>query len=621
MPDSAGTACDDGQGSTLDDRCDGAGNCIGTIEKPPCKADAEPNCDTSDSFLPVVTHWNAGSEQYLGTDQPDLWEPEPMPEPAKYVSGDCYPTYKVKIPDYEDYIADTYCAIKIPTDEAKTMLSNACHDTGVPVRLLPPMPWHAQHEIIEAPESYSCKVQIVHASQIDGSLVTVFLPPTWRSDAPASSYPIVLNSFYDLNDDVFRTNGPLLANLVARSGLDGRRGVIGVLSNGGGAIASRGFDEGMLQKTAETIAWIAEEFHGDPQEVITFGGSRGGYTSLAIASNPLAYPYRVILAIAIAAPSILGQHIALSSPTYPGIFSGVAADTGLADAWKYEFRYPSCAGHPDLSGLNGWQAALRVLTGTSDPDQADAQRSLTSPAFLDGLQEAGTQVYLEVTGHDMIVPYHLQFIYGATIIDRSIPTEAHVVLRNGHMTMGANYAFVLDRAIGTLSDPSYDSESPTPMLITPSVHYWIPDRQSGEYTEIFPQHYPFTFEGPYRVVTEQSFPLVFVGEQGTDYELIIKSNDTEVWSLSGTIPDNAIDIVTINDFPLNPGGPYEYSLRIRKKGLEWEQVPSTNTPSGDPAELWIMDSEPVVDGQQAMSDFFAPTAPAIPGTNWGLSEF
>jgi len=592
---------------------------------PLCHASADPDCTSVSQWLPVVTHWDGGF-RYLGTGQVDLWQENPMPDPAGYVPGQCYPVYKLGFPDYEQYFGDIYSIAAIPDEEAGKFLESACETNGLPVRLLAPASWKGAYPEIESPESASCIVQIVHASIVDGSLATVFLPPNWTDKAPDRTYPIVVNSIYDLNDTTFRANGGLMAMLAAQSGLDGRRGAIGVITNGGGALASHGFDEGMLDQAAEVISWVAERFHGNPYEVITFGGSRGGYTSLAIASNPKGYDYRVVLAVSVAPPTLVGSHIDLVSPTYTGLFIAAETDIGLADSWLSGWTYPECAGRPELTGKTRNQALLHVLTGTTDPAEADATRGLGSDAFVHGLKAAGTQVHLEVTAHDFICPYHLQVLYGAKIIQEGIPVEAHILLRNGHMPRPDTYARVLPDAVGTLTAPGYSPTGPDseiPDLIYPGLHFWTIDRQTGQYAEIFPKDYPFTFEGPYKVASGQRYPYVFVGQEGTSFDLKVKSGDTTYQTVSGTLSGNGVGVKVVwQEVPPAPaGGPYSYDLRILKPGGSWTSIPSTNTPSGDPAVLYVLDREPVVRGKDAATEFAPPHAPVAPSTNWGLSEY
>ena len=589
-----------------------------------CHASSNPTCSDVSNFLPVVTHWHNGNFEYLGTDQVDLWNPNPIPDTSGYHAGSCYPYYKLGIPDYEHYFADIYSIVVIPNDEAISTLTAACQAVGVPIELLPPSPWKNNYPVVRDPQPNSCRVQVIHDSIVDQSLVTVILPPNWSDDAPDGTYPIVMNSFYDQNDSLFHVHGSALMQLVASSGLDGKRGVIGVLTDGSGAVASRSFDAMADEQAAAAIEWVANRFHGNRYEVITFGGSRGGYTALSIASNPMGYDYRTILAVAIAAPSIMGQQVYLASPTYPGMMMVTATDTGLADAWKTGWSYPACADRPHMTGLSGKAALLYVLTGTSDFSVADEELSLSSPASIQGLVDAGTQVYLEVTGHDFIVPYHLQVAYGAAIIQAGVPTEGHVLLRTGHMSMASHWWSVVQAAVERIVAPGYKPTGPRdsiPELVDPSVHFWTIDRQTGTYEEITPGSYPFTFEGPYKVVTDQSYPFVFVGQVGTDFLLTITKDGSTVSTISDSLQDSGIKVLWQSGPPGPAGGPYVYNLSIRRPDEDWLTISNMNTPSGDRAELYVLDTEPVVDGVNASTTFAPPRAPVAQGTNWGISEY
>ncbi len=588
---------------------------------PLCHLDAGVTCARDDHYLPVVTHWQDGGFQYLGTELIAFRVAQTMPAPDQYQAGNCYPVYTTSLPDYQNYIGDRYAISQPSAADAQAMLSNACQLAQTPVRLLPPMPEQETDPIIEAPAAASCGVQIVHGALIDGSLVTVILPPTWSDLAPAASYPIVFNSYYDLNDSLFHIHGEKLIDLVARSGHDGKRGVIAVLTNGSGAVVSRSFDPGAFHKAAAAIAWVANNFHGDRHQVITFGGSRGGFTALAVASNPYGYDYRVVLSIAVAAPTDLGALVGMTSATFPGLFQVADSDLGLADAWKAGWSYPACADQAHLTGLSTPLALLYVLTGTTDPQFASQNLSLGADAFIQGLKDAGTQVYLEITGHDYIIPYHLQALYAARLQEESIPLDLHRMLRQGHNGRGESLWQMLDQAVELLAAPLATATDPVPSLIEAGSHTWIVDRQSGAYQEIAPAQIPFNFEGPYQIAPGQSYPLVFVGAPGTKFELSFMAAEVAVRVIADTLPASGVLLSWQSDPPAAAGGPYLYQLRIKKLGLAWETIPNTQTPSGGPAEFWVMAAEPNISGSEAAGQFSAPTAPAFAGTNWGLSEF
>jgi hypothetical protein len=589
-------------------------------------------CLDTGHAIPVVTHWQGGQQTFLGTEKPNITIADPIGDPANYQMGDCYPIYSVTLPDYEAYIASNYAASMVSDAAAKSFLDRVCTDAEAPARLLPAWDVDAGVTGSELPASNSCQTQIVHGNIVDGSLATVFLPPNWRDDAPAGTYPIVMNSYYDLNTTTFSVSGPFIATLVGQSGLEGRRGAIGVVVNGGGGIAGSGMDAHALHSAAATLSWVADTFHGDRENVVVFGGSRGGYTSLAIASNPDGYDYRVVLAVAMAPPVRLGDHVQLLGPTFPGLLERSAWSVGLADLWKQGWRYPACAGKPHLTGRTGQEAYTYVLTGTTDPDVANSTRSPHSELFLSGLEHAGTQVYLEVTGHDVVVPHHQQRAYLDALRARGIATEAAVLVRQGHRhltyqdDLGSNhdrYEEVVTDAVMQLTDPGRRLEDPTPsFIIAGRTTYWRVDRESQTTVPLTrtDSAYPFSMEVPYRIVAGQMQPAAFTGEPGTAYQWEIWHDGTLHSDVSGTLPNVGHEVRWFAGPPAS-ATPYTHVLHIQKPGGSWIQVPSTNTPDGGPAELHSIADEPVLTGAQADAQFRCPQLAGYGGNSYGLSEY
>ncbi len=591
---------------------------------PYCKATQEDICSQINDYLPLVTHWSNGHFAFLGRDKVDLYNHDLFPNSYEYVPGRCYPTYNIGYPKYESYLCSNYACTTLDKEDVDAMLKSACNDTGISVDLLPPLDPEGESLVEGHLESDSCRVQIIHANIQGQGLVTVFLPPTWRENAAEGTYPIIFNSFYDLNENVFSVYGPFLARLVAQSGVNGRRGVIGVLTNGAGVGGSRGFDEQLLKNSAKIIDWIAKRFHGNRYEVITFGGSRGGYTALAVASNPMKFNYRVILSVAIAPPVNPGTLAFQISPTYPAIYYLAEADLGFRDSWKKGWTYPSCAGNDDMTGLDVRHSLCKVWTGTDDPDLADSQFGLGSKRYIEGLKQGGTQIYIEITDHDEFIPYFTQAKYLSTLYANGLAVEGHVLIRNGHAPMKNKRFETLKKAVSIITSPDYRPtgiDDPIQPLITPSLHIWTADKETGNYVEIQPKFYPFSFDGPYKVARGQRFPLTFVGEVGTEYKLTFKDKNKVYGTIEGKL-STGTQTVWLNGPMCPPGGPYEYVLAIRRPGeSKWLKIPPTNTPSGDRAVFWVMEKEPVEEGFKAMDTFSPPRSPFFPTTNWGLSEY
>ena len=597
---------------------------------PICSSSQTVQCNLNSIYLPVVTHWTSNSFNYLGTDAPPLYGADPLANAPSYQSGSCYPVYASFIPDYQKYYGDKYSTDKIGDQEARDFLSNACSTSGVPFNLLPPASWSSIYPEIEKPQSGSCEVQIIHSTIIDGSLATVFLPPNWVDNAPEDSYPILFNSFYDLNGTVFRSYGAFISEMVAKSGLDGKRGIIGVITNGGGAAASRSMNENAYIQAGEIFDWIATEFHGSRNEIITFGGSRGGFTSLAISSNPYNLNYNVILALAIAPVTKIGEHMQLTSPTFAALLDATAWTTGLADSWKTDWTYPSCAGKSHLTGKNTIESNLYILTGNYDVNTINERLSPISNNFVQGLKQAGTQVYLEATGSDFICPYHLQVEYATKLRSQGVPLQTNVLLRAGHTSLEANtgyqfeYMNVIDKAIEKIVSVNYNPSNGTPDLIEANTtKYFKINRQTKRYEEFTPDsgHFPFTFEGPYKAAAKQSFPLIFVGQAGSEFKFNLMNNNISQLEIHDILSSSGISTKWISGNTIPVGGPYLYSLKIKKPGENWKNIPGSNTTTGNNAELWIVADEPNISGAPAHAFFAAPQLAPFNATNWGLSEY
>lgn len=579
--------------------------------------------------LPVVTHWSnaANAVQSLASDQATIWQAYPGSGGA-YVPGGCYPIYAGgRLPDLDRYVGDVWSVAAIPDAEATSALRGVCQAAGIPVRLLRP-------DALGGPgvpsrlRSRPGAVQVVHGIEVAGSLATAVLPPNWDAAAAPGTYPIVANGFYDLNENVFRLEGPDLVRMIALSGAGGRTGAIGVLWNGGGALASRTMNPKALDQFAAVVDGAAQVFGADRHRILMYGGSRGGVTTLNMASNPKGHDYTVTFAAPAVPPTRIGEHSLLQSTTFTGVLDAVGWSTGFGDAWRTGWTYPACAGRPALTGLTGPQAHLHVLTGTSDPSYADANLSLIAPAYIAGLKAAGTEVYLESGSHDFIVPFAHQVEYARALASAGVPLHFDVNVRAGHWSRseaGGVFGPVRTNrvweALQAYVDPSKAGQKPK--VVTGTSFYRV-DRATGQAQAFTPAGgaFPFTFEAPRYVARGQRFPMVFVGEPGTAWEATLAppgGATPYVWT--GTIEPSARSLVFV-DVPADQAlGDYAYGLRIQKPGGGWQAVDPSSTPAGAPAVLTVVDVEPNVSASEVAVAATPPQLPGFGGTNWGLSEY
>ncbi len=586
-------------------------------------------CECSRIELPVVTHWSATTQsfKYLAADIPVIGGSATAP----FTPGECVYEYNADfLPDYNTYIADVYAQTGITDQAARDFIKEACADTGVRIDLLRPDAFTRKGDGLGRLADRTGAVQILHAKVIDGSLATIILPPNWSAGAAEATYPIVFNGFYDINANLFTQEGPQWVRIIARSGLEGRTGAIGVLWNGGGATAGRTTNEAAFRQFNAVLDYVAQNFGGDKHKVLIAGGSRGGLTAVNMASNPYKYDYTVIFAAATATPTLLGEHAALTSTTYPPLLPSTAWSVGLSDAWRTGWTYPACAGRPHLTGLSGPEAHLYVLTGTSNSDEVDSLHSPMSERFIQGLKAAGTRVFLTVTEKDNIVPYNTQFKYARRLMAEGIPLQVEVLLRGGHTeryadtALGKAYARTDKLLAHVMALVEDDSVPEFPNTLT----YFAVNRATGALDNLTPadDFYPFSVDGPYITARGMRFPIVFVGHPGTAYTLKIETpSGRHMSTLTGVIPA-AFTATHWLEVPMDcPTGEYIYILRIKKPGQDWKNIPDTMTPSGGVATLTVEAEEPNIGPWQAWEWCAAPKLDVeeVPraGTNWGLSEY
>ena len=581
--------------------------------------------------LPVVTHWSQDTQSfsYMATDTPQIGGQAKPP----FTPGGCYYEYNHDfLPDLNHYLADRYAQTPVTDEQAREFVMSASADTGVLVDLLQPDAFTDRDQGWGRLVDRSGTVQILHAQVIDGSLASIILPPNWSTGTAKGAYPIVFNGFYDINANLFSQEGPGWVRMIARSGMKGRTGAIGVLWNGGGATAGRTTNSAAYRQFNAVIDYVARNFGGDRHRILMSGGSRGGLTCVNMASNPYRYDYTVIFIGATATPTLLGEHALLTSTTYPPLLPSTAWSVGLSDSWRTGWNYPSCAGRPHLTGLNGPEAHIKVLTGTASAKEANACHSAMSNKFIQGLKNAGTRVFLTVTGSDNIVPYNTQLKYAYKLLASEIPVQIEILLRGGHTerfvetVIGRKYARIgaLLAHVIPLVEGQGLPDFPT------SLTYYAADRVTGVMQKLVPaeEMTPFSVDGPYVTARNMRFPLVFVGQPGTVYSLELKNAAGQpVDPFTGVIPAERT-ITHWYTVPAElPVGTYHYHLRIKKPGHDWIDIADTKTPSGDPAILKVEGEEPNIGPWEALEWCKAPklavTEDGVPrdNTNWGLTEY
>lgn len=521
--------------------------------------------------LPIVTHWNntlmvhPGDTEQIAIDNPNLPNLMQQPGSIKYIYNYNF------LPTVENYGVTNFSLRAIPNQEAQTWVQNLCKSTGQAFQFKKPSVFDgdaAIDVILSKASKKSGVVYIVSGLTVSKSMFTVFLPANWQ---PQNSYPIIMNGFYDINDNLFRAEGSAVGSLVAKSVQNNGTGAIGLLWNGGAAFASRTVNPqafGEFQKIINLVARLG----GDRNRIIAFGGSRGGMTALQMASNPNPHDYTIRYADAGIPASHLGTVAEVTSPTIPTLLTAADWSVGLADAHKNSFIYPNIGN--GLQGLNGLQSHLKILTGESDPRTVDAHYSIGSSSFIQALKNAGTQVFLELSSHDDLVPSFDQLWLYHQYVQQKIPVELKYNYLAGHAE-DRGQKFI--RLLNQMKVYTHNLEI-HPMVQNGKIQFYKVN-DSGALVLTANSKFLFTLEVPRYLSPEVNGVIVSTGMPNAQVELTIQFPDQNVQTFYQTLNAYGFDLLKFSPRAI-PVGIYNFvKVRIKNPGeINWRQIPLNNRP-------------------------------------------
>lgn len=589
----------------------------------------------------VVTNWSHATQSHVpGAD--DQWG---VPQSSDG-SNPMWAYGPNRLPDYQDYLTSNYAlnsyshsiALGVMQTLHNTLLTNI--GANVPFKLYNPHVGNVMARIVA--DGPNC-VKIVHGLVIANSFVTVILPPHW-TPTPATPYPIIVNPFYDVNDNFFAGFGlsHKIARWVARSGLPGNTGAIGVIWNGGGAVSSTTTNVNARYQFAAIIDYLATYAGGNRYNILMGGGSRGGTATLMLASNPEGLNYKVTFAVATGAGTKIGTHVNLISATMPAQLPGLGS-AGFANGWLPGWTYPA-GGRPAMFGLTGKQSLLRLISGDPNPANVDATRSPISPNFISGLLAAQTQVLLSFGSHDEYIPFNTEAEYLFALRAAGVPVEAHIIARGGHGSLPDIWTR-LRLAFFSHFDPNVSSSHRYVQTGNQSISYYKLSA-AGALIHIgyADQPFPFTLEVPRVQYVGTDIVVMATGQPGT--ELCLETNQT---------PPTYCGVIGANyswnsSVPATGAGVIAYTaVRIRKPGSAvWQPLDTTYVPATSPMALnttiipgpipnisgrtmwwWIRFAGCALPSPPGMMPPPGPVAalpcvPRIPGwsdTNWGIAEY
>lgn len=561
---------------------------------------------------PASTHWSnaTGGFVYGATDAPPITIGAASTYPYTYGS----PNFA---PDYDNYLTSNYSKSAYAREQIVTRMNALCAQTGVAfgiVNMNPTFPnlVSVRDALLQA----SGRVQIVHSFPMHNSIVSVILPPNWRL-RPKGSYPIIAQGFYDVNDNVLAGFGEagFISQLVGLSGTQNFTGAIGIIWNGGGSISTVATNARARADFSQIVNEIGDYFGADPNRIIMLGGSRGGTTTLTMASNPENYPYRVTFAYSWVPGVKIGTHARLIGPTMPMQLGSLCA-TGLQNGWHAGWTYPA-GGRPSMVGLPAANAIVYQLCGTSDLNLADTDRSPISQRFIDGLARAGTQLVLAFGSHDEFIPWGTQVEYWKKL--SGLPVETHIVMRAGHTADFTKITDKVTNALRSYVDPAGNVGMRT-VLAGQTFFYYV-DMETRAFVPFTPPDgmVPFTLEVPKKLYAGMPIHFYATGEPGTTYSAYVGG----VLVTSGTIGSTYMHDVQV---PVSVGpGVYTFSrVSIQKPGQAAKDLNLTLTPSHWlPLTVEILaQAPPAISCEQATTDTFRnyDMLPSMQ-TNWGVSEY
>jgi len=610
--------------------------------------------------LPIATHWSNETKafEYMASDQPNYRVPAAR---GKYQPGSSYYYYRQGdrnfLPDLNKYVGMNYSLRAVGKKQVMALAGRVRKASGVKLKFYRPDAFtkrNAPTRLKEAP-GY---VQVLHAKIIKtgeddpGCLATFFLPPNWKSDAAEGTYPIVTAGHYDLNEHVFMPTpngrGDAFGSIVARSGIEGRTGAIGVIWNGGGAWATYTQNPRAFRQFGKIIDYAAEELGGDRHCVMATGNSRSGIAAVNMASNPLNLDYTVKF---ISAGSFAGNSDASDlafTATYPKQLMNLCRMTGLQDSWKPGWTYPATDGvhvraedvnqealvNTHFKGKDVYEVASYIQTGSERPDPDMNQ---LSDNMIDGILEARTSVFLEVRTSD-ILP-HFNMLEYANTLEAKMKAKGEVrlhvdyIARAGHAWRRTpRGGFALNEKLWEALLQFVDPNAPKGPLVEPGKGYYQIDRKTRRFVkhELKDGMHPFAMDMPIGIMRGDTITLVCTGEPGTTYRVELKpvaGLDAPGFKTSGEIAaDTTMRGVSLIDVPLDqPVGKYRYRLWIKKPGQAEKELDKRHTVSGGEALMEIWDeksADEIVSGDFVWRKLYGRLLPKKLGpVIWGFSEY
>lgn len=350
----------------------------------------------------------------------------------------------------------------------------------------------------------------------------------------------MINGFYGINDNLITQEGPRLLQLIGQSYAIDKRGAIGILWNGGGATASYTISDQAYVDLNDFLKIVIPELNLASHRVISFGGSRGAYTALNIASHPKMTSIKV-------------KYVHAMNP-----FNDVVTIHGLVGSTVFQQLNVS----DQSSGYYGsWDKSFRLPNGTL-PSSAPASVNLDRNDKLKKLVANNTAVKLFVGTHDSIVPTYVKTQLFETYRAHNVNVEMTLFYLNGH-TPDRNLRDqeILSVLINTKNLKNSGS------LVTPGkVTSFLLDEHGNNQSINLAQSsdVPLLIEIPRSLNDNIKGHLIARGTPGANYVLTFVNAQNQRYELSFGLDNKGYVIQTINSQAM-PYGELEFQ-NIKKNG-------------------------------------------------------
>ena len=463
-------------------------------------------------LLPLVTHYpRLGDHDFASYNAPAIHF-QPL-----------YDFQKFGLPKPGNYIANSFSTGASTTNSAlENLLKKLCARGIYKVKFLQGANQiNRNGDLAAIVENNVAYFQVLHGLVYKKNLFTVIVPPNVTLGS-ANQKPTLFNGFYDLNQNLVDLEAKSMFEILSSAYTEKSQSAFGILWNGGGAIGSRTLDSPAFQELDEFLKIYLADLGAADNKLVTFGISRGGATAFNVAAHP-SVTMKAAFMYSENPPYRIRDVANLTGPTVPALLTAPDWSVGFHNSWYKSFRHPAgIPGREAFVGLNGADAHIMALTGTTSDAQLDSTFNLMTPSKISKLKAAQTQIILEVGSHDFICPSVDQFKWYQDAIQAGLDVEVRRNYFAGHTgDYNARDARLLS-AINKLLDGAYNSSNVR--FVQKGLVKSYLSQPDGRFTDFNVTDSPITLEFPRYMVSEAPSHILVTGNPNTTIYVLFEKN-------------------------------------------------------------------------------------------------